>query len=75
LASSTVGWTASIGPGAWWRANPIQMLPASVAPTYAAFMNTMRCVGSPGDSPAAAPALPDRSTSTGSIDRIEFAGD
>ena len=48
LASSTVGWTASIGPGAWWMANPIQLLPASVAPTCAAFMNTIRCVGSPG---------------------------
>ena len=50
LASSTVGWTASIGPGAWWMAKPIQLLPASVAPTCAAFMNTIRWVGSPGDS-------------------------
>lgn len=50
FASSTVGWTASIGPGAWWIANPIQLLPASVAPTCAAFMNTMRCITSPGDS-------------------------
>ncbi len=45
LASSTVGCTASIGPGAWCIANPIQLLPASVAPTWAAFMNTMRCAG------------------------------
>jgi hypothetical protein len=29
---------------------PIQLLPASVAPTCAAFMNTTRCAGSPGDS-------------------------
>ncbi len=50
FASSTVGWTASIGPGAWWIAKPIQLFPASVAPTCAAFMNTIRCVGSPGDS-------------------------
>ena len=50
LASSTVGWTASIGPGAWWMAKPIQLLPASVAPTCAAFMNTTRSAGSPGDS-------------------------
>ena len=28
-------------------ANPIQLFPASVAPTCAAFMKTMRCVGSP----------------------------
>lgn len=44
FASSTVGLTASIGPGAWWMANPIQLLPASVAPTCAAFLNTIRCV-------------------------------
>jgi hypothetical protein len=50
LASSTVGWTASIGPGAWWIANPIQLLPASVAPTCAAFMNTIRRAGSRGES-------------------------
>lgn len=50
LASSTVGCTASIGPGAWWIAKPIQLLPASVAPTCAAFMKTIRWVGSPGDS-------------------------
>jgi hypothetical protein len=28
-----VGSTASIGPGAWWITKPIQLLPASVAPT------------------------------------------
>ena len=50
LASSTVGCTASTGPGAWWMTKPIQQLPASVAPTWAAFMNTMRCAGCPGDS-------------------------
>jgi hypothetical protein len=33
LLVATVGWTASIGPGAWWMAKPIQLLPASVAPT------------------------------------------
>ena len=33
-----------------WIANPIQLFPASVAPTCAAFMNTTRCVASPGDS-------------------------
>ena len=31
LASSTVGCTASIGPGAWWITKPIMQLPASVA--------------------------------------------
>jgi hypothetical protein len=45
FASSTVGCTASIGPGAWWMTKPIQLLPASVAPTCAAFMNTTRCAG------------------------------
>jgi hypothetical protein len=30
LASSTVGCTASIGPGAWWIANPMNELPLSV---------------------------------------------
>jgi len=50
FARSTVGCTASIGPGAWWIANPIQLFPASVAPTCAAFMNTTRWVGLPGDS-------------------------
>ncbi len=50
FASSTVGWTASIGPGAWWMAKPIQLFPASVAPTCAAFMKTIRCIVSPGDS-------------------------
>ena len=38
-----------LSPGAWWMAKPIQLLPASVAPTCAAFMNTIRCMGSPGD--------------------------
>ena len=33
LASSTVGCTASIGPGAWWITNPMNELPLSVAPT------------------------------------------
>jgi hypothetical protein len=50
LASSTVGWTASAGPGAWWMMKPIQLLPASVAPTWAAFMNTIRCAEWPGES-------------------------
>jgi CubicO group peptidase (beta-lactamase class C family) len=50
LASSTVGCTASIGPGAWWMANPIQLFPASVAPTCAAFMNTIRWTAELGDS-------------------------
>ncbi len=49
LASSTVGWTASIGPGAWWMTKPIQLLPASVEPTWAAFMKTTRWTGEPGD--------------------------
>ena len=46
---STVGNTASIGPGAWWITKPIQLLPASVAPTCAAFMKLMRCAGWRGD--------------------------
>ena len=50
LASSTVGWTASMGPGAWWMTKPVQLLPASVAPTWAAFMNTTRCTAEEGDS-------------------------
>jgi len=50
FASSTVGCTASIGPGAWWMAKPIQLFPASVAPTCAAFMNTMRWTAELGDS-------------------------
>ena len=50
LASSTVGCTASAGPGAWWMMKPRKQLPASVAPTWAAFMKTMRCAGCPGDS-------------------------
>ena len=50
LASSTVGWTASIGPGAWCITKPMKQLPASVAPTCAAFMNTTRWCGLPGDS-------------------------
>ena len=33
FASSTVGWTASIGPGAWCMTKPMKQLPASVAPT------------------------------------------
>ena len=41
--------TASIGPGAWWMTNPIQLLPASVAPTCAPFMNEIRVAGSDGD--------------------------
>ncbi len=50
LAISTVGSTASIGPGAWWMTKPIQLLPASVAPTCAAFMKLIRCAGWPGES-------------------------
>ena len=50
LAISTVGSTASIGPGAWWITKPIQLLPASVAPTCAAFMNETRCAGWLGES-------------------------
>ena len=49
LASSTVGWTASTGPGAWWIRKPSQLLPASVPPTWAPFMNTIRCAGWAGD--------------------------
>jgi hypothetical protein len=33
LAISTVGWTQSIGPGAWWMTKPMKQHPASVAPT------------------------------------------
>ena len=50
LAISTVGSTASIGPGAWWITKPIQLFPASVAPTCAAFMKLIRCAGWLGDS-------------------------
>jgi hypothetical protein len=50
LASSTVGWTARTGPGAWWTMKPSQLLPASVAPTWAAFMNTTRWQGCEGES-------------------------
>ena len=50
LAISTVGWTANIGPGAWCITKPIQLFPASVAPTCAAFMNTIRCAGWLGES-------------------------
>ena len=50
LANSTVGWTASIGPGAWWMTKPMKQLAPSVAPTWAAFMNTTRRHGSAGDS-------------------------
>lgn len=48
LAVSTVGCTSRNGPGAWWMQYPSQLLPASVAPTCAAFMNTMRLAGSLG---------------------------
>ena len=50
FASSTVGWTAKAGPGAWWMMNPMKQLAPSVAPTWAAFMNTTRRHGSAGDS-------------------------
>ena len=49
LASSTVGCTARIGPGAWWMMNPMKLFPASVAPVCAAFMNTTRSMGLEGD--------------------------
>ena len=32
FASSTVGWTARMGPGAWCMTKPMKLLPASVAP-------------------------------------------
>ena len=50
LARSTVGYTTRNGPGAQCMQKPIQLLPASVAPTCAAFMNTTRCAGCRGDS-------------------------
>ena len=49
MASSTVGATAIIGPGAWWITYPIQQLPLSVAPTCAPFMNTTRWNGEAGE--------------------------
>ena len=49
LAISTVGCTASTGPGAWWMMKPRKLLPASVAPTCAPFMNTTRRQGCDGD--------------------------
>jgi len=50
LARSTVGWTASIGPGAWSMTNPMRLTPASVAPTCTPFMKTMRWAGWLGES-------------------------
>ncbi len=43
LASSTTGCTARKGPGARSMQKPIQLFPASVAPTCAAFLKTTRC--------------------------------
>jgi hypothetical protein len=45
FARSTVGCTARNGPGARCMQKPIQLFPASVAPTCAAFINTTRCAG------------------------------
>lgn len=48
-ASSTVGWTARMGPGPWWMMKPMKLLRASVAPVWAAFMNTTRSTGLKGE--------------------------
>src|ERR671918_1704452 len=49
LASSTVGATAIIGPGAWWMTYPIHELPHSVPPICAPFIRATRCTGEDGD--------------------------
>jgi len=49
FAISTVGCTAIIGPGAWWMMYPIQLLPHSVPPICAPFMNTVRSMGDMGE--------------------------
>lgn len=49
LAISTVGWTAIIGPCAWWITYPIQLFPHSVPPICAPFMNAVRSTGDDGE--------------------------
>ena len=57
FARSTVGWTARNGPGARWMQKPTQLLPPSVAPTCAAFMNTTRWAGLAGESASMIPRI------------------
>ena len=49
LATSTVGCTGIIGPGAWWITYPIQLLPHSVPPVCAPFMNATRSINDDGE--------------------------
>ena len=50
FAASTVGHTPMTGAGDQWMMKPSQLLPASVAPTWADFMKTTRRAGWVGDS-------------------------
>ena len=49
LAISTVGCTGIIGPGVWWMTYPIQLLPHSVPPICAPFMNATRSIRDDGE--------------------------